>query len=166
MTPKTRMVDFSGDLLRRGFWLYVWEVRSPNGVALYYVGRTGDSSSFNAQSPFNRLSQHLGSNKNTNQVRRHLEDLAVQPEQCSFRLVAHGPILAEGSKESYRESRDVVAALEKELADAMGDSGYKVVNRVNCRMTVDRKKFARVQAAFAEHFPALQNRVAKAKSVR
>ena len=55
--------SFSGSLLQRGFWLYVWQVTTADGREVLYVGRTGDSSSPHAQSPFNRLSQHLGSNK-------------------------------------------------------------------------------------------------------
>ena len=46
------------DALERGFWLYVWVIDGA-GDTLHYVGRTGDSSSSNAQSPFNRMGQHL-----------------------------------------------------------------------------------------------------------
>ncbi len=42
-----------------GFWFCVWEVTSGSGDEWLYVGRTRDSSSPNAQSPFFRLSQHL-----------------------------------------------------------------------------------------------------------
>lgn len=157
MPPTTQLVNFDGDLLVRGFWLYVWEVTSPEGGRLYYVGRTGDSSSINAQSPFNRMSQHLGFAENSNQLRRHLQSHAFQPEECSFRLIAHGPVLAEATtREEHRTSRDVAAALEKALADAMLDSGYQVMNRVNCRMPKKQDLFDGVRAAFAAHFPALQ----------
>ena len=37
------------------------------------MGRTGDSSSSNAQSPFNRMDQHLGFNKRSNVLRRRLK---------------------------------------------------------------------------------------------
>ena len=49
-------LSFSGELLQRGFWLYVWEVTAADGRTVHYVGRTGDSSSPNAQSPFTRFS--------------------------------------------------------------------------------------------------------------
>ena len=53
-----QQVRFEGALLERGFWLYVWRVRQESREVLY-VGRTGDSSSRFAASPFSRLSQHL-----------------------------------------------------------------------------------------------------------
>ncbi len=160
MTATTIFIDFSGDLLLRGFWLYAWEVRSPDEQVRYYVGRTGDSSSIKAQSPFNRMGQHLGFNKSTQQLRRHLENARVKPEACSFRLVAHGPILEEAlTRELHRERRDIVAALEKALAEAMRDSGYTVMNKVNSRMPQQTALFGDVRAAFAEHFPKLQGGV-------
>lgn len=159
MRSATHEVMFTGGLLRRGFWLYIWEITPPDGPPLYYIGRTGDSSSINAQSPFNRMGQHLGFNKNSQQVRSHLEAHAVQPEKCSFRLVAYGPILPEAkTKESHRERRDIVGALEKALAGAMLNCGYEVMNKVNCHTLVDAKRFAGVRAAFAVHFPGLQDR--------
>ncbi len=51
----TRLNDYSmtfdGALLERGFWLYVWRIIEGTRTVLY-VGRTGDSSSPNASSPF------------------------------------------------------------------------------------------------------------------
>jgi hypothetical protein len=49
---------FEGALLRRGFWLYLWKVHS-GARLLVYVGRTGDSSSSFAASPFIRAGRHL-----------------------------------------------------------------------------------------------------------
>ena len=80
-------LSFSGALLQRGFWLYVWEVTAEDGRRVLYVGRTGDSSSANAQSPFNRLSQHLGNNEHANALRRQLEEAGINPVTCrSFDL--------------------------------------------------------------------------------
>ncbi len=158
MKDATHELCFNGDLLARGFWLYVWEVAPHVGTKLYYVGRTGDSSSINAQSPFNRMSQHLGFAKNSNMLRRHLEAHSVQPEHCSFHLVAHGPILEEAStRESHRKRRDMIAALEKGLAEAMQDAGYDVMNRVKCRKSFDEDCFRRIRAAFSAKFPKLGN---------
>src|SRR5208283_3705997 len=72
MTAQAHELTFDGGLLERGFWLYVWEITTPQDTHLYYVGRTGDSSSIKAQSPFNRMGQHLGFNKHANPLRRHL----------------------------------------------------------------------------------------------
>jgi len=51
-------IKFDGRLLDRGFWLYVIDIHGPADRHLY-VGRTGDSSSPNAASPFSRIGQHL-----------------------------------------------------------------------------------------------------------
>jgi hypothetical protein len=70
MSPATYTVVLDGRTLQRGFWLYVWEVTTPNGAKLLYVGRTGDSSSINAQSPFNRM----GDVMNTVHCRKPLDE--------------------------------------------------------------------------------------------
>ena len=153
--PTTEKVTFGGRVLQRGFWLYVWEISVRNSVFLY-VGRTGDSSSPNAQSPFNRMSQHLSFNERSNVLRRRLRALSVDPERCAFRLVAHGPILKEASaSEDHRRPRDITAALEKALAVALSEAGYNVINTVHCRTPLDDKLFANVRSAFADEFPKL-----------
>ena len=152
----THAVTFSGELLQRGFWLYLWEIKTPEQTYLYYAGRTGDSSSSNAQSPFNRMGQHLGFNDKSNVLRRHLKKRGIAPEKCEFRLVAYGPILGEAMTQSeHRQVRDIIAALEKALAEAMTEAGYTLINTVGCRMPLDEKRFKAVRAAFAAHFPKL-----------
>jgi hypothetical protein len=66
MKPALHQLSLPGAMLARGFWLYVWEVTTTSGEKWLYVGRTGDSSSPNAQSPFARLSQHLSQNPRGN----------------------------------------------------------------------------------------------------
>lgn len=156
MTPTTHALTFSGQLLQRGFWLYVWKITVPEQELLYYVGRTGDSSSSNAQSPFNRMGQHLGFNDKSNVLRRRLRSKGIDPETCGFRLMAHGPIMKEAvTLDEHRGPRDIIAALEKALAIAMTEVGYNVINIVNCRMPLDDKLFADVRAAFAAELPKL-----------
>jgi len=156
MPTATHAFAFSGQLLQRGFWLYVWEIQPRDGETIYYVGRTGDSSSTNAQSPFNRMGQHLGFNVESNVLRRRLKKSGIAPEECEFRLIAHGPILAEAqTDEEHRYARDIVAALEKALADAMSAAGYNCINPVHCRMPLDDNLFATVRKAFAQSFPRI-----------
>jgi hypothetical protein len=156
LVPLTYQLSFDGRILQRGFWLYIWGIITPNGPTLHYVGRTGDSSSLKAQSPFNRMGQHLGFGTNSNMLRRHLKLHQVHPEQCWFRLISHGPILAESDiLEEHRERRDRVGALEKALAESMQAAGYTVVNTVNCLASIDPDLFAKVLSAFVEHFPLL-----------
>lgn len=149
----TYEIAFDGRILNRGFWLYVWEITMPEQARLYYVGRTGDSSSSNAQSPFNRMGQHLGFNSKSNVLRRHLAAKGIDSETCTFRLVTHGPILEEAAtRDQHRERRDRIAAMEKALADAMTAAGYSVINRIDCRVELDTELFASVRDAFAVHF--------------
>jgi hypothetical protein len=156
MTAKAHELTFNGGLLDRGFWLYVWEITTPQDIHLYYVGRTGDSSSIKAQSPFNRMGQHLGFNNHANPLRRYLKAEDVDPERCLFRLVTYGPILEEAATlEEHRQRRDRIGAMEKALAAAMVSAGYRVMNAVNCRAKLDAKLFASVRGAFASYFKRL-----------
>ena len=155
MKSAIHKLTFDRGLLTRGFWLYVWKITRRDSSRLYYVGRTGDSSSNNPQSPFNRVSQHLGLNPKNNTLRRRLADRSIEPEECSFQLVAYGPMLARPQK-PYTARRDIIAALEKALADAMSAAGYTVINTVSCRKPEQAKRFVAVRAAFAVAFPALQ----------
>jgi hypothetical protein len=148
-------MTFHGGILRRGFWLYVWEIRPPDGEAIYYVGRTGDSSSTRAQSPFNRMGQHLGFAATSNMLRKHLEKHRVEPETCTFRLVALGPVEEESTAEERHEHdarRDRVGAMEKALADLMVQAGYRVANSVYCRKPLNQERFEAVRSAFAREF--------------
>lgn len=156
--PTLHEVTFRGGILERGFWLYVWEITPPEGPLLYYVGRTGDSSSTNAQSPFNRMGQHLGFAANSCMLRRHLGGHSVQPEDCSFRLVALGPLEAESTgttRVEHDERRDLLAAMEKALAEALNAAGCLVMNRVVSRKRLDAARFMQVRKVFAGAFPQL-----------
>lgn len=66
--------NFDGQIIQRGFWLYVWRVTSGTTI-VFYVGQTGDSSSIFASSPFVRVGRHLDLRPNTksNSLARHLE---------------------------------------------------------------------------------------------
>ena len=148
-----------GPMLERGFWLYVWHVETPKSEFLY-VGRTGDSSSPHATPPYQRMGQHLGHQKAQNMLRQNLEKKGIEPELCtSFELIAYGPMFPEAKDmPAHRIPRDIMAALEKKLADALIESGYNVLNTMNCRKTLDKKLWNEVLDAFAEHFPKLNHK--------
>jgi len=161
-------VSLTGDVLRRGFWLYVWEVIPKDGAAVLYVGMTGDSSSPNAQSPFTRLGQHLGTNKHANALARHLKAKDIEPSECrSLELIAYGPVLeeAEGMKQ-HRPLRAKVAAMEKALCSALSGAGYNVLNKVQCRAALDARLWEQVLDAFAERFADLKSQDAKETLLR
>lgn len=164
MSAATFELNFNGGLLQRGFWLYVWEITAPNGTKLHYVGRTGDNSSVNAQSPFNRMGQHLGSLVSNNMLRQHLTGKGIAVGKCDFRFVAYGPIMEEAAtQDEHRELRDITAALEKALAVAFKDSGYEVLNTVECRKKPGQNLLKQVHKAFAAYFPRLNQPPSKRK---
>lgn len=157
MPGLTHVLTLPVPMTERGFWLYVWRISSVAGDFLY-VGRTGDNSSPNAADPFTRMGQHLSTNKNQNAVRKHLEVHGVSPEECiSIELIAHGPIFPEAcSMDEHRKPRDIVAALEKKLADTLERKGYLLLNKVNSNKPLDPDLWEEVCSAFADHFPQLR----------
>ena len=156
MNVATHELNFHGGLLTRGFWLYVWDISTLENRHLRFVGRTADSSSKNAQSPFNRMGQHLAFNPKINVLRRTLKSKDVDPEKCAFGLVADGPILPEAvNSEEHKKNRDRIAAMEKALALALSESGYEVINNVQCRANLDAAAFGVVRGTFSAHFRSL-----------
>jgi hypothetical protein len=125
--PESFRFDFPGALLRRGFWLYVWKVSCGRDCFLY-VGRTGDSSSRNAASPFSRIGAHLNMKKNAkaNTLFRKIELEKFDPYRCTFRFLAFGPLMLEArrSDKTHRHRRDRIASLEKGLASYLKERGY------------------------------------------
>lgn len=155
MTANLFQLGFDGAMLSRGFWLYVWEIVATSGETVHYVGKTGDKASGVSQSPFNRLSSHLAGNKHSNALKRHLGQIRINPENCRFCFHAYGPLFHGNREKTHGELCDITSGLEKALADAMADAGYKVLNAVQCRGQLDIKTFAAVRSAFATHFDKL-----------
>jgi len=150
-------LSLPGAMLARGFWLYVWEVTDHSGNEWLYVGRTGDSSSPNAQSPFSRLSQHLGGNQRGNALRRNLARIGVDADGCrSFELTCYGPILPEcADMDTHGPSQDIMAGLEKGVRDALHTARYRLLNEVKSRHPVDEALMPQVLNAFAGRFSQL-----------
>jgi hypothetical protein len=157
MSAKLHHFEIPGGLLKRGFWLYIWRITAPNADVFHYVGRTGDSSSINAQSPFSRVSGHLGTNQSANQIQKHLSKHEVDILNCSkIELIALGPLLDEiKERDEHRRRRDVLAALERELCDHMVQSGYKVMNVVKSRKPLNQTLWNDVRLEFSKQFPNL-----------
>ena len=126
---KSHMMSFEGALLERGFWLYLWKISSGSRTVLY-VGRTGDSSSPHASSPFRRVGQHLDSKENArgNTMHRQLTKEGLVPESCRFEMLALGPLFPEQvNMDAHKVYRDRAATLERALADHLRDLGHKVI---------------------------------------
>jgi hypothetical protein len=157
-TIQISKANFSGHILRRGFWLYVWKVTASKKTVLY-VGRTGDSSSANASSPFSRLSAHLQSKENAkgNSMHRQLIKAGLDPMQAEFQLAAVGPLFPEQSTfQKHCPIRDRMAAMEKELAERLDGSGWTVIGNHNNKHQVDNRDKERLDGVFSEIIKALR----------
>jgi len=119
MGYNTYKMSFNGQILERGFWLYIWKIKSRENLYIY-VGRTGDSSSPNASSPFNRIGQHLDFRANAKgaSLAKRLKEAGVDPKQSNFNMLALGPLFEEQqTMEEHRPYRDCMATLEFEVAE-------------------------------------------------
>lgn len=152
----TCRIEFSGKLLKRGFWLYVWDIKQDTTHHLY-VGRTGDDASPNASSPFRRIGQHLDTrlNSKSNALHRHLERAGVDPETCTFEMTAIGPIFEEQeTMPQHKPFRDKTAALERALADELKRRGYKVLGSHPPPREADPSLLEEVISKLRDSFPS------------
>jgi hypothetical protein len=146
---------FDGHLLNRGFWLYVWKINGPVSHHVY-VGRTGDSSSPHASSPFKRIGQHLDPSPSAkgNALGRQLKRAGVKYNECSFEMVAVGPIWPEQCDfEAHKPIRNQMAALERAVADELRDRGYDVFGTHPRAGTTDQVMLNQVLALLEAKFP-------------
>ncbi|MCJ8350893.1 hypothetical protein [Moritella sp.] len=135
---------FTGKILERGFWLYVWRI-SAGQKTVWYVGRTGDSSSANAASPFGRLSQHLDlrPSAKANMLAKNLRSSGMVPEDCEYRLLTLGPLFPEQNDfEAHKPYRDIVGKLEAELAYNLSQRELSVLGSHPKRGSFDKVLFA------------------------
>jgi len=145
-------IKFSGKILERGFWLYLWQVKSKNKVA-WYIGRTGDSSSPNAASPFSRLSQHLDlrENSKSNTLVKNLRIQGFNPSECEFHLCSIGPLFPEQNTfEEHKPFRDIVGLLEAELAYYVRSTGNVVIGTHPKRGNYDNNLFSEIKEIVAK----------------
>jgi hypothetical protein len=151
---KTSRVKFNGAILARGFWLYAWRITCGDSE-FFYVGRTGDSSSRFAASPFSRLGQHLDIRPRAvaNMLLRHVRSEGLDPTSCEYELVAFGPIYPEQlDLESHRVHRDRIAPLESQLAELLRQRGFRVVGTHGSKLVADSELLRRVRDAFNAEF--------------
>ncbi len=148
-------MSFDGALLNRGFWLYVWDIASSRGRYLY-VGRTGDSSSANAASPFQRIGQHLDSRLNAkgNTLAKQLRRAGVTPSDGKFKMMAIGPIFPEQRDfDAHKPIRDIMSALESALADTLRERGYNVIGSHGRRVAPDPELYTQVMVHIDHKYP-------------
>ncbi len=146
--------SFDGQILKRGFWLYVWKISTTKGKCLY-VGRTGDSSSPNAASPFNRIGQLLDSRENAkgNTMAKRLLEKGIKPSDCKFEMFAIGPIFPEQSSwEKHTPVRDTVAALEFALSEELKKRKYMVLGTHTSKKSLNEHLFEKVLEKINDYF--------------
>ena len=151
---RVHRISFNGGVLERGFWLYAWMIKNGNEKVIY-VGRTGDSSSRFAASPFSRLGQHLDvrPSASANMLLRQVRKLGWDPLACNYELVAFGPIFPEQADlVQHRSKRDIIAPLETELAWLFKDEGFIVIGKHGKRLIADVHLLQEIRRAFHKAF--------------
>src|SRR5271170_1962311 len=149
-------MTFDGDILKRGFWLYVWEIKGTNSHHLY-VGRTGDSSSANASSPFKRIGQHLDPSPRAkgNALGKQLRHAGIDCGDCMFEMTAIGPIFTEQSDfGSHIPFRDKMAAIERAVSDELKRRSYIVLGTHPRIGTVEPNLLGEITSLLDRRFPA------------
>jgi hypothetical protein len=83
-----------------------------------------------------------------------VEQLPVGPRTVEGTWIRHVP---HGADLLGRPPRDVIAAMEKQLAEDLAAAGYEVMNDVKCRKPLDEAAYSEVRRAFAVELPELQS---------
>jgi hypothetical protein len=155
-------MSFDGQILERGFWLYIWKINHIEEI-FFYIGRTGDSSSPYASSPFNRIGSHLDFRENAkgNTLAKRLKEKGVEAKNSKFSMMAIGPIFPEQRDfEAHKFYRDKVATYEYEIANYLKIEGKKVLGTHHRGTHVDEsilKEFKERVATFAEINHVMEN---------
>lgn len=139
-------MSFDGEILERGFWLYLWRITSKKKI-VFYVGRTGDSSSPHASSPFNRIGQHLDFRPNAkgNSLAKRLKEAGIDPKSSQFSMLALGPLFPEQSDfEEHKPFRDQMATFEHEVAKYLRSKGLIVLGVHHQGIAVNPKLLAEI----------------------
>jgi hypothetical protein len=137
---RAKKIKFFGEVLDKGVWIYVAEVRRYGKRVFFYVGKTGWKQSCEESSPWSRLAAHL--DEETAQGKRmpllyHLRERGVNPDDCTFELSCFGPDLVE-QKVAPSVEHEIIQEAEAQLAARIADAGYEVVgNHEGCAQRAD-----------------------------
>ena len=156
--PKTVTVTLDGAMLRRGFWLYVWEITTPDGKEVLYVGRTGTTHRPTPSHSSTGSGRTLGRWQTPAWFGTTLRSGASIPLGVSSAWSATAPSSTRSPTKDFaahKPIRDKVGAIEKKLAEDLVAVGYDVMNQVRWNTPLDPELYEPVRAAFAAEFPAL-----------
>jgi hypothetical protein len=153
--------EFQWPAVEARVWLYIWRIDRPNSRHLC-VGRTGDSSSPHASSPFKRIGEHLDVRPGAkgNALGKQLRQAGLDSQDCTFEMVAFGPIFPEQPTfEKHVPFRDKMAALERAVADELRRRGYTVLGTHPRVGVSDVSLFDAIREVLDSKFPLVVNEV-------
>jgi hypothetical protein len=134
-----KKIKLFGEVLSKGVWLYIADVKRYNERIFLYVGKTGRKHVPEETSPWARLAAHLDDeSKPNNCILYHLRNQGVNPEECVFELSCFGPNLV-GDGVSEKEEHEIIEEAEAQLAERLKASGYPVVGKHNHKTVFEIK---------------------------
>ena len=144
---KISRMSFDGTLLGRGYWIYAIIIYYKSNEMYLYIGRTGDNSSANAGSPFQRVMDHFNLRQSVpmNTIKDLIKKNEHEFSNIYFRLLAVGPLSPEQKDyESHKPIRNKMTALEKYVADYFVSKGYNVIGKHDDNEAKDQELNAKV----------------------
>lgn len=148
-------MTFDGTLLDRGFWIYAIRLTGASGKNYLYIGRTGDNSSKNAASPFQRIVNHLNlrPSAKANSLAKLITKHRILTATTHFRMTAVGPLFPEQMDfESHKPIRNQMTAIEKAVADHFRSKGYDILGKHDDNPAKNPEMTRQVIAALEEDF--------------
>jgi hypothetical protein len=124
-----KKIKLFGEVLHKGVWLYIADVKRFNDRLFLYVGKTGRKKVPEDTSPWGRLAAHLDDDaKPYNCLLHHLRNAEIPAEQCVFELSCFGPSLV-GDGVSEHDEHEIIEEAEAQLAERLIAGGYPVVGK-------------------------------------
>jgi len=127
MSRFDKKIKLFGEVLHKGVWLYIADVKRYNKRVFLYVGKTGKKRIPEDTSPWGRLAAHLDdASKPLNCLLYHLRNAEIPAEGCVFELSCFGPSLV-GDEVSEHDEHEIIEEAEAQLAKRLETAGYPVV---------------------------------------
>jgi hypothetical protein len=134
-----KKIKLFGEVLSKGVWLYIADVKRYNERIFLYVGKTGKKHVPEDTSPWGRLAAHLDDDaKPHNCLLYHLRNCGISAEECVFELSCFGPNLV-GEGVSEAEEHEIIEEAEAQLAERLEAAGYPVVGKHTNRVDFENK---------------------------